>query len=62
MLRLLLPSWHRKEREIIEIIRNEILEITYKITDDSERKKRLAALENIKGYRDIRYEKFKQYF
>ncbi len=54
ILRLILPSWHKKERKINDQIRNEILGSLTKITD-GERRTRLKKLENIKGYRDVRY-------
>ncbi|TNF31778.1 MAG: hypothetical protein EP319_01160 [Deltaproteobacteria bacterium] len=54
ILRLILPSWHKKEKKINIEIRNEILGPLTKIPD-GERRKRLKNLENIKGYRDVRY-------
>ena len=62
VLRILLPNWHHREKEISIKIRNEILENVYKINNDNDRTKRLTSLENIKGYRNVRYEKFEKYF
>jgi indolepyruvate ferredoxin oxidoreductase len=47
-LRLLLPDWHKKEKEISLLIRKELL-------NGDLRRSRLLELDNIKGYRDVRY-------
>lgn len=49
-LRPLLPQWHKLERSIALSIKSKILEkaLTYS---------ELKALENVKGYRDVRYQK-----
>lgn len=48
LLRALLPEWHKKERAISLSIREKLLEKNLNYTE-------LKSLENIKGYRDIRY-------
>jgi indolepyruvate ferredoxin oxidoreductase len=57
-LRLLMPSWHKKEKEIANSIRKELLELIPKM-DPNEQRVRLKELENIKGYRQIKYQKAK---
>jgi indolepyruvate ferredoxin oxidoreductase len=52
-LRPLLPSWHKREREIAGEIRATLLR-------QSMDRASLKKLENIKGYRDIRYAAFEQ--
>ena len=49
VLRNLLPEWHKKERAIAGLVRAKILssELSYS---------ELKQLENIKGYRDVRYD------
>jgi indolepyruvate ferredoxin oxidoreductase len=54
ILRLVLPSWHKKEKQINLEIRKELLGSLTKVPD-GERRKRLKLMENIKGYRDVRY-------
>lgn len=53
-LRKVLPAWHSKERNIAKNIRKAILEEVPGLAP-SERRKRLVELENVKGYREIRY-------
>lgn len=48
ILRLLMPEWHKIERKISQEIRQEILKSNLS-------KKRLLELDNIKGYREVRY-------
>ncbi len=48
ILRLLMPDWHRKERSIAQEIRAELLAGPIS-------RKRLKELDNIKGYREVRY-------
>lgn len=50
-LRPLLPEWHKKEREIAGDIRSRLLGPALSYQD-------LKKLENIKGYRDVRYEQY----
>ena len=59
ILRSLLPSWHKKEREIDLKTRKRIMEEIPRLKDLSgeEVRAHLKKLENIKGYRDVRYEK-----
>lgn len=48
ILRLLMPEWHKTEKEIASKIRQEILSTSLS-------KKRLMELDTIKGYREVRY-------
>ena len=48
VLRLLMPEWHAKEREISLTIKNELFSSTLS-------RKRLLELDTIKGYREVRY-------
>lgn len=48
VLRLLMPDWHKTEKEIAESIRKEIF-------SEILSRKRLLELDNIKGYREVRY-------
>ena len=50
-LRSLLPNWHKKEREIALLIRNKLINQNLPLAYSE-----LKVLENIKGYRDVRYE------
>ena len=56
LLRLLLRSWHGKERKIAGLIRTELMEVVPKL-QESEQRSALKRLENIKGYREFRYQK-----
>lgn len=56
LLRLFLRSWHAKERRIASEIRRELIEVVPKL-DKKEQRRALKKLENIKGYREYRYEK-----
>ena len=47
-MRLILPNWHQQEREISKKIKVKIVEKALNF-------KELKALENVKGYRDVRY-------
>jgi len=57
-LRLIMPSWHTKEKQISQRIRNEL--VTNITKTDSTVIDTLINLENIKGYREIRYQKAKE--
>lgn len=57
ILRFLMPSWHHKEKSIALKIRKEILEHIPKLEGENKRR-RLVEMENIKGYREVRYEVF----
>ncbi len=59
LLRILLPSWHKKEKQIAKQIRDEVLDKVLKLST-SEARHRLGQLDNIKGYREVRYEKAKE--
>lgn len=48
-LRTLMPVWHQKEREIARSIRDKLLGSSLNYSE-------LKKLENIKGYREVRYE------
>ena len=54
VLRILMPEWHKKERKISIEVRKEILSSALPY-------KRLMELDNIKGYREVRY-KFAEKF
>lgn len=56
MLRLFLRSWHSKERRIASEVRKELLEVVPKLAKEDQRSA-LKKLENIKGYREYRYQK-----
>ncbi len=47
LLRTVMPEWHKREREISVRIRGEIL--------SGKDKTRLKQLDQVKGYRDVRY-------
>lgn len=51
---------HAREHEIAHRIRRELLEVVPTITDDQ--RKALVRLDNIKGYRQVRYEKAEKVF
>ena len=53
-LRKILPHWHGRDRGIARNIRREILESIPSLKGGA-RRVRLATLENVKGYREIRY-------
>ena len=53
ILRTLMPQWHKKEREIAQRIRQEVLSRVSR--------QRLKELDSIKGYREVRYEAAKKY-
>ncbi len=55
VLRLLLRAWHAKERKIAQAVRKELLEVIPRL-EASQRRSALKRLENIKGYREVRYE------
>lgn len=57
MLRVLLPSWHKKEREISERIRNKLLNEVIGYRDENKRYIEIKKLDSIKGYREVRYAK-----
>jgi indolepyruvate ferredoxin oxidoreductase len=48
-LRQVLPAWHKREREISEFIKRDLLKSPLPYSE-------LKKLENIKGYREVRYE------
>ncbi|MGE3608440.1 MAG: 2-oxoacid:acceptor oxidoreductase family protein [Bacteriovoracaceae bacterium] len=54
LLRLLLPEWHKKERLIASKVRSELLNSRLEL-------KRLRELDQIKGYREVRYDMAKKY-
>ncbi|OUR97850.1 hypothetical protein A9Q84_06530 [Halobacteriovorax marinus] len=53
ILRLILPAWHRKEREINLEIREKVLKLVNR--PSKQMYTDLKKLENVKGYRDVRY-------
>jgi indolepyruvate ferredoxin oxidoreductase len=54
ILRILLPSWHSKEKEISISIQRELLSLK------KDSYKRIKELASIKGYREIRYQRAKE--
>jgi indolepyruvate ferredoxin oxidoreductase len=54
VLRLLLPAWHTHEKDIARTIKSLMLEEVLP-------KKRLLELDNIKGYREVRYKLAQKY-
>ena len=54
ILRLILSTWHSKEKKINETIRNDLLA--------GVDLKRLKEIDGIKGYREVRYKKFTQVY
>ncbi|WP_435100514.1 thiamine pyrophosphate-dependent enzyme [Arhodomonas sp. AD133] len=54
-LRRALPQWHRRENAIARRIRHELLEVVPYAEGD--RRRRLMQLDNVKGYRETRYER-----
>ncbi len=56
ILRIILRSWHSKERKIASQIRTKLLEEIPKLPQE-QRRSAIKRLENIKGYREVRYEK-----
>ena len=56
ILRPLLGGWHYREKKIAAAIRARILALPQQARDD-ELRRRLVELENIKGYREVRYDK-----
>ncbi len=59
-LRKVMPSWHKKERYIAQNIRNEVIKILKNSQVDKYQS--LKKLDNIKGYREIRYLKANKFF
>ncbi len=59
-LRKLMPTWHSKERHISELIRIELLRKVAHLQPET-RYKRLKELDNIKGYREVRYKNAKRF-
>jgi len=55
VLRILMPQWHAQERAIAKVIRQKIL--TIQAVSADHRRQQLVDLDNIKGYRDVRYAK-----
>lgn len=56
ILRILLPTWHHKERKISEQIQKKLLKVIPEMEETLQRSE-LQKIENIKGYREVRYEK-----
>ncbi len=61
-LRFLLPAWHKKEREIALEIRDSLLNKIPKKFEGQSRRSAVKKLENIKGYREVRYLKAESTF
>ena len=60
-LRKLLPKWHQKEKKIAAFLRGQIIEVIPHLAE-GEKRPQLKKCENIKGYREVRYQKFKESF
>lgn len=60
ILRTLMPMWHAKERAISLKIRKDLLALPA-LHDESVLRSELQKLENVKGYREVRYQKATQY-
>lgn len=60
ILRTLMPAWHHKEREISKKIQQDLLAIPA-LHEDHDIRKEIQKLENVKGYREVRYAKAKAY-
>lgn len=54
ILRVLMPSWHKKEKKIAQLIRDELIHQVVNL-DNHFRYKRIKELDAIKGYREVRY-------
>lgn len=52
-LRTMMPAWHRQEREIALSIRDKVLSVS--AIHPGERYSYLQKLDNVKGYREVRY-------
>lgn len=61
IFRLILPSWHKKEKAIARRVRTELLEVIPKLSE-TEKRRRLVEVENIKGYREVRYDQYEKVF
>lgn len=57
-LRLVLPGWHSKEKKLSLLIRDKV---TKEIFNEKDIYQALKKCENVKGYREIRYEKASEY-
>ena len=60
-LRKVMPDWHKKEEKIAAFIRNQIIEVIPHLMEGKKREQ-LKKCENVKGYREVRYQKFEEYF
>lgn len=54
ILRLILPTWHREEKNISKKVREQLFR--------ENTKEKLIALDNIKGFRDVRYKNAQRVF
>ena len=61
ILRVIMPSEHAKEMKIAGKIKDELVNKIY-LLNNEDRYKRLVQLDNIKGYRAIRFEKAQKIF
>ncbi len=60
LLRVLMAQWHAKEREIAKKIQKDLIAIPA-LHDQAELRSELQKLENVKGYREVRYGKARAY-
>jgi len=54
-LRTLMPAWHRQEKEIALSLRAKLLAVA--TVEPKKRYSYLQQLDNVKGYREVRYQK-----
>lgn len=60
VLRAFMPAWHAHERKIAGVIQKDLLALPA-LHDSQTLRSELQKLENVKGYRDVRYKKADQY-
>lgn len=60
ILRVLMPAWHMKERAIAGKIRKDLLALPA-LHDEANLRSHVQKLENVKGYREVRYKKASEY-
>jgi indolepyruvate ferredoxin oxidoreductase len=61
VIRKILPGWHKKEKQMAEFLRTQILQVIPSLPQQ-ERRKNLKNCENVKGFREVRYQKFEDIF
>lgn len=58
VLRKLMPSWHKKEKQIALTLREKIMNVSSVLPQD--RYSYLQRIDNVKGYREVRYQKARE--